>query len=173
VLARNVSAVKTNKEPRHCLAMTRAGKPCKAPPIKMTDRCLAHSAAKTRESVGFVAANGKAGRHPSPHVVDVLRERVEADIDRWIAPYEDALTATRDGAPDHGLRMRAAEAVLDRAYGKATQRAEVEVEDEDRTPAPFDRVLAAEVEEAFNAAYLPEGMERGPFLPSLSGDQKD
>lgn len=120
-----------------------------------------------------MAANGKAGRPRNPRAIDVLTDRVEGDIERWIAPYEDALLATRGGAPDHSVRLRAAEAILDRAYGKPTQRAQVELDHGDRTPAPFDYAVAAEAEAAFNALCLPEGIEPASILPSLSADDGD
>ena len=43
---------------------------------------------------------------------------VEADVGRVLAVYYEALDATTEsGAPDHALRLRAAEALLDRGYG--------------------------------------------------------
>jgi hypothetical protein len=53
-------------------------------------------------------------------VTDVLRDRVEAELDHWLAPYY----AARDG-DDPQLAMRAAEAVLDRVYGRAKTTSEI------------------------------------------------
>lgn len=120
-----------------CTATTKSGEPCKAKPLKDTDRCLAHSDATTRESVGFVAANGFAGRKPNPRAVDVLRERIEQDIDKVLNPLWDALEADRgvvvgngpsahvDYVPDFSARIAAARELLDRGYGKPKQTNEV------------------------------------------------
>jgi hypothetical protein len=43
-------------------AKAKTGEPCRAAPLKDSDFCLAHSNEITRESTGFIAANGKAGR---------------------------------------------------------------------------------------------------------------
>lgn len=117
---------------RSCRGTTKAGKPCKSFPLRDSDYCLSHSEAKVRESVGFVADNGKAGRPRKPRAVDVMRERVEAKIDEVLAPYFDTLEkamlhATSDGEvklsehPDLGARVAAAEKLLDRVYGKPMQ----------------------------------------------------
>lgn len=125
-----------------CTGTTRKGKPCGAYPLKGTTKCLAHSDAQTRASVGFIAANGKGGRPPAPRAVDVLRERVEARIDEVIAPLFDALGAAggftvkfagEDGEeqvafvpePDHGIRLQAVRELLDRVYGKPKQTQEL------------------------------------------------
>lgn len=51
---------------KRCTAKTKAGRRCRAYPLEGTSHCLAHSDAEKRESVGFVAANGKGGRKPLP-----------------------------------------------------------------------------------------------------------
>jgi hypothetical protein len=116
-----------------CTGTTRKGRPCLANTLKGRDVCLAHADATTRESAGFIAANGKAGRIPNPRAIDVLRERLERDIDKWLKPLEDALTAERTyvteteviSKPDHAIRMAAAREGLDRAYGKPKQATEI------------------------------------------------
>ena len=133
-----------------CTATTRAGKPCKSPPIKGTDRCLSHSPAKARESVGFVARNGKAGRKPLPRPTDVARELIEQHVLTVLAPHFRTLGyditlqgdglhlvererggakvhATYEGSvyvsehDDLGAMIAAAEKLLDRIYGKPRQ----------------------------------------------------
>lgn len=118
---------------RSCTATTKAGKRCKASPLKGQDVCLAHADAETRESTGFIARNGKGGRPRNPRAVDVLRERIEADIDKWLEPLEEGLTASRglvvgDGSharveyvEDYGTRIKAHREAFDRAFGKPTQ----------------------------------------------------
>lgn len=97
---------------------------------------MAHSPAEVRDSVGFIADNGKGGRPKNPRVVDVMRERVEDEIDKVLKPYFDILEgavvhATYEGSvipsdhPDLGARMAAAERLLDRVYGKPGQALEI------------------------------------------------
>lgn len=118
---------------RRCKAKTKAGKACKARPLKGEDVCLAHADEKTRVSTSFQVGGG---RPPKPRVVDVIRERIEADIERVLAPYFDALDnavvhATHEGIvipsdhPDLSARIAAAEKLLDRAYGRPRQAMEV------------------------------------------------
>jgi hypothetical protein len=118
---------------RSCAAKTRAGNACRAVPLRDGDYCLAHSSEETRDSVRFGGPQEGSGRPRATRPSDALRERVEADIDRWLRPYEEALEATRtivvgqgsqahlEHVPDHRVRMRAAEAVLDRVYGRPRQ----------------------------------------------------
>jgi hypothetical protein len=117
-----------------CTGTTKKGAPCKARPLKNTTLCLAHSDEKTRESTGFGIGGG---RPPKPRAVDLLRERIEKDIDRYLAPIEEALEATsgvvvgngRDAhvevLPDYGTRLKAAAMALDRVYGRPRQAMEV------------------------------------------------
>lgn len=144
---------KRGKTPaRRCSRRTKLGKACRGRPLKGLDVCLAHADAKTRESVGFVARNGKQGRPPNPRAVDVLREKVEGRIEEVLAPLFDALTATRGvtiairgggtefyETADHPTRIVAAREILDRVYGKPTQH----VSDPDRrAPMPEARLIA-------------------------------
>lgn len=119
---------------RACKATTKAGKPCKAAPLSDQDFCLAHADAETREKTGFVADNGKGGRKPNPRAVDVLRERLEADIDKVLNPLFTAAEATRTYTDsngdtheldDHQIRIVAIRELLDRAYGKPKQQTEL------------------------------------------------
>lgn len=122
---------------RRCHATTRKGAACQAAPLSERDVCLAHADADTRALVGFVPDAGALGGRPAkPPVLDVLRERVEAEIDRCIAPFEEALAATRNGEPDHAIRLRAAESVLDRLYGKPTHKTELELESKPNAHRP-------------------------------------
>lgn len=115
---------------RRYQATNRAGKPCRAAPLRDADYCSAHNPnapAQTRfGSVEQAADAGrKGGRPPAPRTGDVLRERVEADAGRVLAPYFDAIHADRpivvaggvEMVADHPTRLRAAEALLTRAYG--------------------------------------------------------
>lgn len=117
---------------RRCQGKTKAGKRCRAFPLHGSKLCLAHSDAETRSSVQFVGGQPGSGRPPKPRVVDVLRERVEAEVELIVAPYfqalsEAVLTATYEGEviaselPDLAGRIQAAEKLLDRVYGKPRQ----------------------------------------------------
>lgn len=118
---------------RTCSAKTKAGKPCRGPVMKGQKTCLAHAPAKLRESKGFRPDNGKAGRPKNPRVVDVLRERIEERVDEVISVYLEAMKADRtivigkgedaviEKEVDHAIRLRAVEALNDRAYGKPGQ----------------------------------------------------
>jgi hypothetical protein len=121
---------------RRCKGETEDGD-CRANPLKDSDYCLAHSDATTRESVGFIAANGKAGRPKNPRAVDVLRERLEERVDAvldvlWDGLEADLVTVSGSGEdaerniePDHRIRITAAREILDRAYGRPRQTTEV------------------------------------------------
>lgn len=141
-----------------CKGTTRAGKPCKSPPLKDSDFCLSHSDAKTRESVGFVADNGLQGRPRLPRPSDVARQLVEQDVRVTLAPYfrtlgyeiedgEDGLTLvpipgggaklygeSKDGEikmtdyDDLGAMVNVSEKLQDRLYGKPTTTVQAQVE---------------------------------------------
>lgn len=134
-----------------CTGKTKKGTRCKAHPLKGTKRCLAHSDSKTRESVGFVAANGKAGRKPLPKPTEVGRRLVEQNIVAVQRPYWRALGYDVELGPDGpflvevehggaklygtsksgvvnmskhddlGAMMTAAEKLQDRAFGRPKQ----------------------------------------------------
>jgi hypothetical protein len=81
----------TRKPPR-CKGKTKKGTPCKAHPLKGTDRCLAHSDAETRASVGFVAEAGHLGGRPAiPKPTELGRRLVEDNIVAVQRPYWRAL----------------------------------------------------------------------------------
>lgn len=142
-------------EKRACSGTTKAGKPCKAPPLRGTDCCLAHSPAETRESVGFIPDNGFGGRKPigkpdtmaralvSENILIVQRPYwlalgFDVDIDENGRPYVfkrkeggAKLSATFEGVvnlsniDDLGAMIAAAEKLQDRAFGKPKQVSEV------------------------------------------------
>ena len=119
-----------------CAATTKAGEPCPKAPMTGREMCLAHADEETRRAAGFVPEAGAAGRPPKPRSIDVWREKVEGEIEIWMKPFRDALDATDMlGGPDHKIRVRAAESVLDRVYGKPTQRSEVSGPDGAALPA--------------------------------------
>lgn len=123
---------------RKCEATTKAGKPCKGPPLRGRTVCLAHADEETRGSVRFSGPQEGSGRPRHPRAVDVIRERIERDLDKWLKPLEDSLEAGRavvvgtgpkarlEMVPDYVVRLRAVADALDRAYGRPAQSHEVE-----------------------------------------------
>lgn len=116
-----------------CTATTKRGTPCKARPLKDRDVCLAHADVATRTSANF-QQGPRPGRPPNPRVVDVLRERIEREVEAVIEPLFDALTAERmyfdnngEGwsSKDHQARLAAVRELLDRGYGKPKQATEL------------------------------------------------
>lgn len=130
-------------EMAQCSATTKRGTRCKAKPLHDRDVCLAHADADTRASARFTPESGRLGGRPrKPRAIEILRERVERDVDRYLQPLEDGLTADRglvvgDGeharveyVTDHGTRLKAAREVLDRVYGRPTQTHDVTTREE-------------------------------------------
>ncbi len=128
--------------PRRCAATNKAGEPCKAGPMKDSDYCSAHNPALPDGArFGSPAQAGAAGvlggaATRKPRLVEVMRERVEAEVDRILAPYFEALegavvTATWEGeviasdVADLGARIAAAEKLLNRVYGMPRQATEL------------------------------------------------
>lgn len=128
---------------RRCNAKTRSGKPCRAWALKGHLVCLSHADEAVRAEMSFGgsengAKGGAATRKAKP--LEVLREKVEGDIERWLKPYEDALDAVRpvlvgygedayvEMIPDHKMRVSATEAVHNRLYGRPKTVTESKVE---------------------------------------------
>jgi hypothetical protein len=115
-----------------CTAKTKKGARCKNA-AQRGDRCLAHVPRKVREAAGFGGPQPGSGRPKKPRAVDVLRQRIEEDIDRWLQPLEDGLVAQRgivvgDGptahveyVEDHPTQIKAHREAFDRAFGRPTQ----------------------------------------------------
>lgn len=123
-----------------CTGTTKKHTLCNAHPLKGTNECLAHSDEETRASVGFGGseAGSLGGRPKLPRVVDIIRERIEAQADQLLDALFNALEAEEGVAiavkgggatlvaiPDHRTRITAAKELLDRAYGKPKQQTEI------------------------------------------------
>lgn len=111
-----------------CTATTKAGKPCRANAIGDTGLCAGHAGVIGGPTPG-------AGRPRKLTPTEVLREKIEADIEKWLAPFEEALeavlvvtyqgTATVTQIADLEARQQAAMRVLDRVYGRPRQMTEL------------------------------------------------
>jgi hypothetical protein len=102
-----------------CTAQNTKGERCGAARQVGSDVCVAHDPA-ARQRYGVGGAQPGSGPKPLPKPIDVIRQRLEDDADRYLAPLERAL----DG-DDVGLALRAMAEALDRVYGKPRQYAEV------------------------------------------------
>jgi hypothetical protein len=110
--------------------------------VKVTGKwCRTHDP-DLPDNARIQGAQPGAGRPKNPRVVDVMREKLEANIDKMIDPYlQQALEAkTRipktidpktgdvtewQEIPDYKARIAAVEKLLDRAYGKPGQAVQV------------------------------------------------
>lgn len=116
-----------------CAGTNKSGKPCGCYAMRGDEFCLSHGDQERKESAGFGGSQPNAGRPRNPRAVDVLRERIEADVDRVLKPLFDALEAEQamvvghgrnahlEMVPDDRIRIVAANALLDRGYGKPRQ----------------------------------------------------
>ncbi len=149
---------------RRCHATNRAGDPCAANPLRDGQFCSAHDphlSADARFGSSEQAAQAATGvRRRPPSVIELLRERVEAEAEAILAPYFEAL-ARGEGVEQ---RMRAAERLLDRVFGRPKQSAELS-----GSLSIDERRLEAEVEEEF--AALVAARERNvALLAAGNGD---
>ena len=63
--------------------------------------------------------------------MDIAREMIEHDLASVLAPAFAALAAVNaHGGPDHPIRLRAMDSLLDRIYGKPTTRTELSSPDD-------------------------------------------
>lgn len=118
---------------RRCQSTNRAGDPCRAAPLTGSRWCSAHDPQRPAPirfgspEQATEAATGVERRTPS--VTDKMRERVEAESEKVLAPYFAAL----DAGEDVEQRMRAAERLLDRSFGRPRQATEPAAEREQET----------------------------------------
>ncbi len=123
-----------------CPAITAKGKPCPTTCAVVTMKgkkyklksCVMHAPLAIRKELGVVNPPGK-GRKKHPHPLDILRERFEAEADRYLQTFEEALTAVKpvvvgngasahiEYAEDFALQLKALNDVLDRIYGRPKQ----------------------------------------------------
>lgn len=136
-----------------CTATTKKGTPCRATALRAGTEiggvkvkggyCRAHDPVlpaavrfgSRAQAAGAGALGGAAGK--KPRVVDILREKFEAESDEYLAALSRALEATEprlvgygDSAeivyvPDHKTRLKALEMALNYSYGRPRQALEV------------------------------------------------
>ena len=131
---------------RRCQGTNRAGDPCRAAPLTGSQWCSAHdpqlpaAARFGSPEQATEAATGVQRRTPS--VTEKLRERVEQEADAILAVYFEALAEGQDIEQ----RMRAAERLLDRVFGRPKQSAELT-----GTLSLDERTLERELEQELEA----------------------
>src|SRR4051812_31337244 len=103
------------RQPR-CRAIRQDGKPCRSFASGTADLCFAHDPARRDAAQAARRKGGAATRHP--RFADVLRGRMEREIDRIIAVHVAALDSE-----DERVRLHAAEALLAAARGPRSLRA--------------------------------------------------
>lgn len=125
---------------RACKATTKAGKPCKAPPLDGSDFCISHSPKAVQAEKGFggpenAAKGGAATRVPK--LSELIRQRVEAEADSIIDRLFDGLHATRsvvvgngptahvEEVDDRELALKTIKEIADRTEGRPKQATEV------------------------------------------------
>ena len=133
----------TATEKRQCKGTNKAGKPCKAGPMKASDYCVIHAQDNGEIERVFGGKQPGAGRPRKPREIDVIRESIEANvgaIDRLLQEAEQAERAVVVGngpsaelimVPDWPTRIVAARERLDRGYGRPHQSSDITVITED------------------------------------------
>lgn len=120
---------------RQCNATTKAGKACKAAPLKDQDVCLAHADAETRKSTGFVGENGGRPRKPRTseiyaQVAEEMREEIREVLKRGLKATRHVVVGNGPDAhveeiPDIPMQVKTAAELADRTDGKPRQAVEI------------------------------------------------
>ena len=146
-------------ERRHCHGRNRDGEACRAAPVTGSDHCRAHDPqlpAATRFGTPEQAAQAARGvERRAPGVMELLHKRVEERAEEVLAPYFEALAS----ADNLEQRMKAADRLLDRVFGRPRQSTELQ-----GSLSLEERRLEQEIEtevEALVAARKRGGVERG------------
>lgn len=143
----------SNRKPaRTCGETTNAGNPCSAKCGTIVVKgkryqlktCTMHASAPIKKALGIHHSQYKGqGRKKNKTALDLVRERIEGEAERYLQPLEDALTALKavvvgNGASAHleytedlALRVDTAFKILDRVYGRPKQITELSGTDGD------------------------------------------
>src|SRR5262245_57528159 len=114
---------------RMCGEPTRSGEVCLSTILGPDERCSVHGGRVDAAAIGARGGlvSGEKRREQAKTVRDLLRDKVEAEMDAIWSGYEEALDATttyvtKDGelrtVPDYRTRLAAREALLTQAYGR-------------------------------------------------------
>jgi hypothetical protein len=129
-----------------CPKYTNAGNPCptRCQVVEIRGKfykletCVMHAPEVIRKELGIIGgARPGSGRKRKVHPLDILRQRFEAEAERYFEPFEQALSAMKavvvgNGASAHiemvedvALRLAAVEKLMDRIYGRPKQISEI------------------------------------------------
>lgn len=127
----------TQTAKRACHGTSKNGSPCRNTAILEDGYCVAHTPNLADSRRLKPGKQPGAGRPRKPRAIDVLKERLEDEIDETLAVLFDARHATRsvvvgngptahvEVVEDNQTRMAAIREIFDRAYGKSKQFSEV------------------------------------------------
>lgn len=118
------------KRTRRCAGKAKTGKRCRAVALKGRKHCRAHDPElEPAERFGTpeqAALAGAADKPRTPRPRELMLQRVLDEVDAVLAPYFEGLRATdADGRPEFRTRLRAAEALFDRLYGRPKTSTEI------------------------------------------------
>jgi hypothetical protein len=151
----------TNGKPspgkRRCTEKTKAGKPCKAPPLAGTKFCISHSSRAVQEKAGFggpenASKGGSAKR--VPRLTEILAAKVEARADEIIEKLLEGLEAKRavvvgNGADayveivdDRTEVLKTIREVFDRIEGRPKTTAEITHVQADELDREIEQLMA-------------------------------
>lgn len=125
-----------------CSRLTNAGNPCQMTSAVVTIRgkryklktCVMHAPEAIKKELGvhYTSARNQ-GRKKKKTALDLVRERIEEEAERYLQPLEDAMVALKavvvgNGSSAHleytedlALRVDTAFKILDRVYGRPKQ----------------------------------------------------
>ena len=156
---------------RRCHATNTRGDPCRAAPLRDSQWCSAHDPqlpAAIRFGSREQAAEAATGvQRRTPSVTEQMRERVERESAAILAVYFEAL----DAGETAELRMRAAERLLDRCFGRPRQAMELAAAAE--REGQFVEQMAAQIVEVMTQRRAARPGVAGPprcaaLLPALA-----
>lgn len=159
-------------EKTRCKAKTKKGKRCRNGAV-VDGVCLSHAPRNVKDERGFGGSQEGSGRPRLPRPHEVLREKIEADIESWLAPL---IVARGKGKPiktwdgkqhkiiyvdDPELGMKATKLAFSLVYGKPRQPLEITGEDGGAIELETDLADPAVKEALFDVARAIDARRRG------------